>query len=49
MEYANIRVPVGLREKLRKRKIHPNQPYYEIIEDLLEEDKSGAEKGGSSE
>lgn len=38
-EKTSIRIPVKLREKLKERKIHPNQPYYEVIEELLESEK----------
>lgn len=35
---TSIRIPVKLRERLKKRKVHPNQPYYEVIRELLEDD-----------
>ncbi len=34
---TSIKIPVELRETLKQRKIHRNQPYYEIIRELLEE------------
>lgn len=36
---TSIRIPIELRERLKKRKVHPKQPYYEVIEELLENEE----------
>jgi len=35
-EWKQIKIPKKLKERLRERKIHRNQPYWEVIQELLE-------------
>jgi len=36
-EFTTIKMPKKLVEKLKDMKIHPRQPYYEVIEKLVED------------
>jgi hypothetical protein len=42
-ELTSISLPVGVKNELEKLKIHPNQPYSEVIVNLLREHE---ERGG---
>ncbi len=35
---TTIAIPVELAEKLERKKIHKRQAYYEVIEDMLDEE-----------
>nr|QBN22431.1 hypothetical protein [uncultured archaeon] len=37
MEKTSIEVTKEQRNKLKRMKVHPNQPYYEVIERLIKE------------
>ncbi len=43
-EWTAVRVSKELRDRLEERKVHPNQPFWEVIEELLDEVESDDEE-----
>jgi len=46
---TTISVPESLRDRLGKLKVHRNQPYYEVVQKLVDKHFDQLESGGEKE
>ncbi len=47
-DHTTIWVPTDVKQRMDEAKRHPNQPYHELISELLDEREGGASAGAGA-